>query len=80
MPDAPRTERPPGGVCEFQVVLKKQNGENMTHQEYYDSKLITLDEALDLIHSGDCIASGHYGDETCRVSADCTPLPTAWKT
>ena len=39
----------------------------MTHQEYYDSKLITLDEALDLIHSGDCIASGHYGDETCSV-------------
>ncbi len=39
----------------------------MTHQEYYNSKLITVDQALDLIHSGDCIASGHYGDETCPI-------------
>ena len=39
----------------------------MTHQEYYDSKLITLEQALDLIKSGDCVASGHYGDETCTV-------------
>ena len=39
----------------------------MTHQEYYNSKLITLQQALDLIKSGDCVASGHYGDETCPV-------------
>lgn len=39
----------------------------MTHQEYYNSHLISMDEALDLIKSGDCVASGHYGDETCPV-------------
>ena len=39
----------------------------MTHQEYHDSHMITLQQALDLIKSGDTIASGHYGDETCPV-------------
>lgn len=39
----------------------------MTKQEYYISKTITLQRALDLIHSGDCIASGHYGNETAPV-------------
>ena len=39
----------------------------MTKQEYYISKTITLQQALDLIHSGDCIASGHYGNETAPV-------------
>ena len=39
----------------------------MTKQELYDSKLITLDQALDLIKSGDCVATGFYGDETRPV-------------
>jgi acyl-CoA hydrolase len=39
----------------------------MTKQEYYQSKLITLSEALDKIQSGDCIASGHYGNETAPI-------------
>ncbi len=37
----------------------------MTKQELHDSKLITLRQALGMIKSGDVIASGHYGDETC---------------
>ena len=39
----------------------------MTKQELHDSKLITLQQALDLIRSGDTVASGHYGDETCPI-------------
>ena len=39
----------------------------MTKQELYESKLITLDQALDLIKSGYCVATGFYGDETRPV-------------
>jgi acyl-CoA hydrolase len=39
----------------------------MTKQELYQSKIITLKEALGKIKSGDCIASGHYGNETVTV-------------
>ncbi len=39
----------------------------MTKQELYHSKLITLQQALDQIKSGDCIASGHYGNETAPI-------------
>ena len=35
----------------------------MTKEELYQSKMITLDEALDKIKSHDTIAAGHYGNE-----------------
>ena len=64
------------------VMLKKHkkheeylNGayDGMTHEEIYKSKLGTVEDALALIESGDCIVNSIHGSSIVI----CTALPTA---
>ena len=41
----------------------------MTKREIYESKFISIPEALEKIRSGDTIAVGHYGNEPAAAAA-----------
>jgi len=44
-------------------IIERKGKNTMTRREEYESKFISIDEALALIRDGDTIAVGHYGNE-----------------